>query len=63
MIVIDDRFSVLLNETDMNVIGKVHRLRRHQAAVAKASLVFAILISCANARRSMRRRSLKSQQR
>ena len=33
----------------MKLIGKVHRLRRHQAAVAKASLVFAILIGCANA--------------
>jgi iron(III) transport system substrate-binding protein len=33
----------------MKLIGKVHRLRRHQAAVAKASLVFSILISCANA--------------
>ena len=33
----------------MKLIGKVHRLRRHQAAVAKASLVFAILISSANA--------------
>jgi hypothetical protein len=35
----------------MKLIGKIHPRRRHQAVrfVAKASLVFAILISCANA--------------
>jgi len=51
IIVIDDRFNVLLNETDMKLIGKIHPRRCHQAVrwVAKASLVFSILISCANA--------------